>query len=72
MNIFRRIKLRNQQVEGLFLIHDGLKLQLEQAAWNLERTDLSEVQREYWHARKCFAEYWENETQDALNGKLHF
>lgn len=72
MNIFRRIKLRNQQAEGLFLIHDGLKLQLNQAIWHLECTDLSEAQRAYWNARKNFAEYWENEAQNALDGKLHF
>lgn len=72
MNVFRRIKLRKQQAEGLFLIHGGLKVQLSHAVSHLERTDLPETQRVYWNALKNFAEYWENEAQNALDGKLHF
>lgn len=72
MNIFRRMKLNREKAEGLHIILEGMKVQLDQAEWHLQLTELSEKQREYWKTRKNVVEYWKNEVQNAMDGKLHY
>ena len=56
------------------MIHEGMKIQLEQANWHLNENILSPESKEYefWRSRHHLLEYWIRETEKAINGKLHY
>lgn len=73
-NFFQNLKKRNFQLEGLRMIHEGMKVQIEQAKWHLDEAILSPESKEYefWRARHHLLEYWMKEVDKAINDKLHY
>lgn len=68
--------LRRQQVEGLVMIRDGLKTQMDLTKNRLEYLkDIGKTEtNEYisFTAVLKSLSYWLEEVEKALNGKLHF
>lgn len=66
-------KLRRRQVEGLFLIRDGMQAQLNQLTYRKESgSDPNKPQTAAMNAAIGVLEYWITEADKALKGELHF
>lgn len=71
MKIFYTKKDR-QIVEGLEMLEEAMKIQLDQAKHNLQRDNLLEHQIAWWKARQSHCKYVLNEVQAILAGKRHY
>lgn len=66
---FKRYK---QYTEGLSMLEDGIKVQLRQAEYRLQRDDLSEEEKVRLETLKKHSEYVLDQINEIWEGKLHY
>lgn len=66
---FKRYK---QYTEGLSMLEDGIKVQLRQAEYRLQRDDLSNEERVRLKTLKKHSEYVLEQINEIWEGKLHY
>ncbi len=74
--MFKILRIRRQQAEGLTMIRDGLESQMNLTKHRLEHLEeMKETEtKEYVSLTTAFKfqSYWFKEADKALNGDLHF
>lgn len=71
-NLFKINKQRRQYIEGLALLEDGIKVQLDCAEWHLAGQNLSEEEIIRYTTLKRHCEYVLKEINAIWEGKLHY
>ena len=69
MNFIKRYKLMQRQIYGLCMVRDGLRVQLDIFHFWATRGDNSEMEQRGKILEK-YAEYWLEEIQKAIDGKM--
>ena len=69
---FKKRKQQRQYIEGLSLFEDGIKVQLRQTEYRLQRNDLSQEEKTTLETLKKHNEYILEQINDIRNGKLHY
>lgn len=73
----KKYKRLKQISEGLALLEDGIRVQLEQANWHLnlspeDMAKMSEYEKTHWTVYKKHSEYVLSQISDIWDGKLHY
>jgi len=67
-----KFKKYKQYTEGLSMLEDGIKVQLRQAEYRLQRDDLSEEEKVRLETLKKHSEYVLDQINEIWEGKLHY
>lgn len=67
-----KFKKYKQYTEGLSMLEDGIKVQLRQAEYRLQRDDLSNEERVRLETLKNHSEYVLEQINEIWEGKLHY
>ena len=65
-------KKDKQIVEGLEMLEDGIKVQLEHAESHLNNNSISDLQKQYWTGLRNHCDYVLIQIDKIKNGKLHY
>ena len=68
----KKRKQQRQYIEGLRLLEDGIKVQLRQTEYRLQRNDLSQEEKTTLETLKKHNEYILEQINDIWDGKLHY
>lgn len=71
MKIFYTKKDR-QIIEGLNMLEDGIRVQLEHAEGHLNNENTSDLSRQYWAGLRNNCNYVLSQIDKIKNGKLHY